>query len=217
MFLSYTTVDPHFLNVSEYQEFIEETDTVVECPAFFGDPPGTMIWTRDNVTITDDRFTLEDGRMKIQNIQENDEGVYRCSINLLGIVDSRFITVNVLERSELAPRIAEPMNPIEVVYGDPLDLQCQLEVQRNDVHYTWTVDTDYEDNHFKNTTPTLHRNAYEFLGGRYTCKAVNEYGYDKLLTHKYQNYSIGPFTRNFNEMQMRFIARLCPLSEAALS
>ena len=178
---TFVTVDPHFLNVSENQEFIEETDAVVECPAFFGDPPGNMIWTRDNALITNDRFTLEDGRMRIQNIQENDEGVYRCSINRLGIVDSRYITVNVLERSELAPRIVEPMSTIEVVYGEPLDLTCQLEVQRDDVHYTWTVDTDFEDNHFKNTTPTLHRDAYHFLGGRYTCKAENEYGYDEQV------------------------------------
>ena len=88
----------------EYQEFIEETDAVVECPAFFGDPPGTMIWTRNNnMAITDDQFTLEDGQMRIQNIQEDDEAVYRCSINFLaiGVVDSRFITANVLEWDSL--------------------------------------------------------------------------------------------------------------------
>ena len=177
----YSAADPHFLNVSEYQEFIEETDAVVECPAFFGEPPGHMIWTHDDMVITDDRFTLEDGRMRIQNIQESDEGIYKCSINRLGIVDQRYITVNVLEWSEFAPRIIEPSNPIEVMYRDPLDLTCQLEVQRDDVYYTWTVDTDYEDNHFMNTTPTLHRDPYQFLGGRYTCIAVNGYGYDEQV------------------------------------
>ena len=175
----YLAVDPYFLSVDEHQAFIEETDAVVECPAFFGEPPGHMIWTRDDMVITDDRFTLEDGRMRIQNIQESDKGIYRCSINRLGIVDQRFITVNVLERNSLAPRIIEPSNPIEVIYGDLLNLTCQLQEQRDDVHYTWTVDTDNEDNYFKNTTPTLHRAAYQFLGGRYTCKAVNDYGYDE--------------------------------------
>ena len=169
------------MTVNESQEFIEETDAVVECPAFFGEPEGYMIWTRDNMAINDDRFTLEDGRMRIQNIQENDGAIYRCSIYRLGIVASRFITVNVLERDSLAPRIVEPLNPVEVVYGDPLDLTCRLEVQRDDVEYTWIVDTDHEDNHFKNTTPTLHRDARQFLGGRYTCKAVNEYGYDEQV------------------------------------
>jgi hypothetical protein len=172
--------------VPENQEFIEETDAVVECPAFFGEPRGRMLWLRDNVVINDDdRFTTEDGRMRIQNIEENDGGVYRCAISLLGIVDSRYITVTVLERDSLAPRIVERSNPIQVMYGDPLDLTCQLEEQRDiddlDVQYTWTVDTNFEDNHFKNTTADLHRDAYEFLGGRYTCKAVNEYGYDEQV------------------------------------
>ena len=169
--------------MDENQEFIEETDAVVQCPAFFGEPPGHMIWTRDDMVqvITDGRFTLEDGRMRIQNIQESDEGIYRCSINRLGIVDQRYITVNVLERDSLALRIIEPSNPIEVMYGDPLDLTCQLEVQRDDVHYTWTVDTDYEDNLFQNTTPSLHRSPYQFLGGFYTCRAENDYGYDQQV------------------------------------
>ena len=177
----YLAVDPYFLSVDEHQGFVEEMDAVVKCPAFFGNPPGHMTWTRDNMMITDGRFILEDGRMRIQNIQESDEGIYRCSINQLGIVDSRFINVVVLERASLTPRIVEPLNPIEVMYGDPLDLTCQLQEQRDNVHYTWTVDTDYEDNHFRNTTPTLHRDVDQFLGGRYTCKAVNEYGYDEQV------------------------------------
>ena len=81
-----SAVDPHFLNVSEYQEFIEETDAVVECPAFFGDPPGTMVWTHDDVVITGgDRFIPENGRLTILNIGNGDEGVYRCAISHLGI------------------------------------------------------------------------------------------------------------------------------------
>ena len=170
------------MSVSEYQEFIEETVAVVECPAFFGDPPGQMFWSRNDSSITDNRFTLENGRMRIQNIRESDEAIYRCSINRLGIIiDSRFITVAVLERSELAPKIFEPQNPIEVRYGDPLDLTCELEVQRDNVNYTWIVDTDFEDSHNKSTIPSLYRDANHFLGGRYTCKAENEYGYDEQV------------------------------------
>ena len=169
----------------ENQEFIEETDAVVECPAFFGDPRGEMVWIRDNLVITaGEKFIPEDGRLTILNIGDGDEGVYRCSLRHLGIVDSRYITINVLEREILAPRIIEPSNPIEVVYGDPLDILCQLQEQRDDVQYTWTVNTGrYEDNHFKNATPTFHRDAYDFLGGRYTCKAENEYGYDEQVFH----------------------------------
>ena len=180
-FCYYSTVDPHFLNISEYQEFIEETDAAVECPAFFGDPTGHMIWSRDDRAITDNRFTLENGRMRIQNIQESDEAIYRCSINRLGIVDSRYITVAVLERSELAPKIVEPQNPIEVRYRGPLDLTCELEVQSHNVDYTWTVETDFENSHNKSTTNSLHRDINAFLGGWYTCKAKNEFGYDKQV------------------------------------
>ena len=207
--LLYLAVDPHFLIVDENQEFIEETDTVVECPAFFGDPPGHMIWTRGNEVVNDDRFTLEDGRMRIQNIQESDEGIYRCSISLLDIVDSRFITVAVLERDSLAPRIVEPSNPIGVMYGDPLDLMCQLEVQRDDVQYTWTVDTGYEDNLFQNTTPSLHRNPYQFPGGFYTCRAENDYGYDqqvfyvRILGNKFQVNNLIAKSGNFYVIKLR--------------
>ena len=114
----------------------------MECPAFFGDPQG-VICTHDNAT--DDRLTLS-----IQNIQQNDSAIYRCSI-IIRLHESQFITVNILKWDSLAPRIVEPSNSIiQVIY-----------------------------NHYKNTTPTLHRDAHQFLGGRYTCKAENEYGYDK--------------------------------------
>jgi hypothetical protein len=167
--------------VPKNQEFIEETDAVVECPAFFGVPPGNMIWTRDNLVINvDDRFISEDGRLTILNIQENDEGVYRCSIHLLGIVDSEYITVDVLERNSLAPRIVEPLYPIEVVYSDSLNLHCQLE-EPMDVYYTWTVDTSSELRFLTNTTPSFHRDVDKFVGGRYTCRVENNYGYDEQI------------------------------------
>ena len=139
-----SAVDPPFLNTSEYQQFFEETDAVVECPAFFGDPQG-VICTRDNVT--DDRFTPN-----IQNIQQNDSAIYRCSI-IIRLHESQFITINILKWDSLAPRIVEPSDSIiQVIY-----------------------------NHHKNTTPTLHRDAHQSLGGRYTCKAENEYGYDEQV------------------------------------
>jgi hypothetical protein len=114
----------------------EGADAVVECPAFFGDPRGTMIWIPDNVVVTDNRFTPEDAQMRIQR---NDGGIYRCLIHQCVLVDSRLITVAVLERDSLAQRIVEPSNPIQVMYGDPLDLTCQLEEQKDDMQYTWIV------------------------------------------------------------------------------
>ena len=141
-----------------------------------------MVWTRDTVLITgSDRFIPEDGRLTILNIQQNDEGVYRCSIRLLGIVDSKLITVNVLERNSLSPRIVEPMNPIEVFYRDSLDLHCLLEAPMGEVHYTWTVDTLSELRLLTNTTPNFHRDAGKFVGGRYTCRVEDNYGYDEKV------------------------------------
>ena len=174
----------------------------MECPAFFGDPPGTMIWTRNNMSITDDRFIPEDGCLTILNIRKGDDAIYRCSINLLGIVDSRLITVNVLERSEKAPRIVEPMNPIEVMYRDSLDLYCQLEAPEN-VYYTWTVDTLSELRlRLTNTTPSFHRAAGKFVGGRYTCRVENNHGYDEQVffvrllgkDHEGNNVHVPPVT-----------------------
>ena len=167
--------------MSEYQDFLEGTDAVVECPAFFGDPPGHMVWTRDNAQILNERFIPEDGRLTILNIQNGDNAIYRCSIARLGIVDSRLITVAVLERSELAPRIVEPRNPIEVMYRDSLDLHCQVEIPKDNFYYTWTVDTLSELSLLTNTTPSFHRNSGKFVGGRYTCRVENDFGYDEQV------------------------------------
>ena len=174
------------MNVKSPQEFIEGTDAVVECPAYFGDPPGRMEWLHyHSIPITDDRYTLENGRMKIQNIQKDDEGVYRCIVRGMGNFYSKFITVVVLEWDELAPRIVEPNDTIEVAFGEPLDLLCQLKSLSSYgvVRYTWTVNTTLEQNHFHNTTPSFHTNAYQFRGGRYICRAENEYGYDEKVFH----------------------------------
>ena len=198
-----TAVDPYFLDVPENQEFIEETDAVVECPAFFGDPPGNMVWTcnNTNVGITDERFIPEDGRLTILNIRGDDDAIYGCNLFQvnIGIVASRFITVAVLERDSLAPRIVEPMNPIEILYTDSesLDLHCQLAIEEpRDVVYTWTVDTLSEFTILTNTTPGFHRDAGKFVGGRYTCRVENNYGYDEqifFVTILGKSFAIRPY------------------------
>jgi hypothetical protein len=178
-----SAVEPHFLDVPGNQEFIEETDAVVECPAFFGDPPGNMTWTRNNTNVgtTDERFIPEDDHLTILNIRADDDVLYECLLGRHGIIDSRFVTVAVLERSSLAPRIVEPSNPIEVVYWDSLDLHCRLVVPRDDVYYTWTVDTSSEFRLLTNMTPMFHQDIDKFVGGRYTCRVENNYGYDEQI------------------------------------
>ena len=160
--------------MSERQEFIEGTDAVVECPAFLGAPPGSMIWSRDNMAINDDRFILEDGRLTIQDIRAGDGDVYQCSINRHGIRGTKSITVVVRERNEVVPNIVEPMGPIEVMYGAPLDLTCQLEEPRDNVRYPAVRNN--EDDHSTTTlsgsgtvsTLTIH-GVGRGDAGQYTC------------------------------------------------
>ena len=167
--------------MSEHQVLTEGTDAVVECPAFLGDPPGEMFWFRNNQFINDDRFIGEDGHLTIQNVRPEDADTYRCSLYRNGVHGFRDITVTVQAQDVLAPDIVEHQNPIQVVYGEPLDLICELEEAKNDVQYSWTIDTDFEQNHLVNTTQQLYKDPYEFLSGRYTCRAENQYGYDEEL------------------------------------
>ena len=43
------------------------------------------------------------------------------------------------------------------------------------------VDTSNEFGLFTNATPSFHRDADKFIGGRYTCRVENNYGYDEQI------------------------------------
>lgn len=175
------TAEPGFLTVQTHQRFVEGTDVVVECPAIFGNPPASMYWSRDNRPIQNStRFSAENGRLRIQNIHMEDmRDNYVCDLQLNdGNAYSKTIKVEVVPRNELAPRINDVNRRTEVAYGDPLDLPCILEEQKDDVTFSWTINTEFEHDHQVNTRANLHRQAHEFLGGIYTCRAENEYGFD---------------------------------------
>ena len=142
-----------------------------------------MLWFHDNLAIHDagNRFIQSPEQLTIQNATVNDSGSYLCVLYQNGIVDTTNITVVVHERSSLGPRIVDLENPIKVTYGQPLDLMCRLVKQKENVHYTWTVDTTHERDYLVNTTPRLYREPNDFVGGRYLCKAENQYGYDEQL------------------------------------
>lgn len=164
-----------------HQRFIEGTDAVVECPAFYGTPPASMHWTRNNQLIANGtRFSAEYGRLRIQNIRMEDSGDdYKCHLlppRTSALAET--IKVEVVARNELAPRINDTNRRMEVAYGQPLDLPCLLDEPKDDVTYSWTINTEFEHDHKVNTRANLHKEAHEFLGGIYTCKAENEYGYD---------------------------------------
>lgn len=182
-------VEPAFLSVEEHQEFAAGTDAVVKCPANFGSsPPAEMRWTRNDestlnkdrsVTLISDRFVPESGVLRIQNIRVEDSGSYTCLLYRNGIIGRKTIRVEVLPQSEFAPKINDTIRKYEVMYEHPLTLPCKLVKSLENVTYSWTIDTEYEQDILKNTHAELHRDARKFVSGRYTCRAENKYGYDE--------------------------------------
>ena len=182
----------YFNSYIDYQVLTEGTDAVVECPAFLGYPSQVfqIYWLRNGqwINYNDSRFIEEDGQLTILDVRPEDAGTYECLLPCphCELPEYRSITVSVAKKpnssaSLVAPVIVEPENPILVEYGKPLDLTCELVDTKNDVQYSWTIDTDFKQNHLANTTQQLHKDPYKFLGGRYTCRAENQYGYDEEL------------------------------------
>lgn len=165
--------------------FTEGTDAVVQCPAFFGNnSQASMSWFQNDVTINcNSAFYPENGRLTIRNIRKEANGTqYQCTIMDRNgrVLGPKTITVEVLPQSEFAPRIDDSKRNIEVVLGQPLNLSCRLKQQREDaaVTYSWTIDTEFEHDVLINTSANLQIEAYRFLGGIYTCRVENEFGYD---------------------------------------
>ena len=175
---------PFFRDVEEVQVFAENTDAVVRCPAYFGNPPtARMNWLDSRAfPIRDDaRFTPKNEQLTISNIRSTDNGsTYECEIirNNPYLYDTRTIRVEVRPQSEYIPRIVDLRRRITVSYDQPLNLPCELEEPRDNVQYSWTIHTDFEHDHLVNHGPAFHRDRGQFLGGIYTCRAENQFGYD---------------------------------------
>ena len=65
-----------------------------------------------------------------------------------------------------------------MVYGGALDLPCLLDEPKDNVVYSWTINTEFEHDHIVDTHASLHRDSGKFLGGVYTCRAENKFGVD---------------------------------------
>ena len=182
-------VEPAFLSVEQNQKFAAGTDAVVKCPANFGsNPPAEMRWTRNDestlsrdlsVTSISDQFVPDNGVLRIQNVRVEDSGNYKCLLIRNGIVGEKTIQVEVLPQSEFAPKINDMVRKFEVVYDTNLTLPCKLVKSQENVTYSWTIDTEFEQDILKNTRAVLRRDARKFASGRYTCRAENKYGYDE--------------------------------------
>jgi hypothetical protein len=187
-FIRFAAEDPFFRDVQEVQVFAENTDAVVKCPAYFGSSPGTtMKWVvvnesgSETAIQNDTNFTPENERLTIHNIRLGESGVtYRCYlINYgVGVFLDKTIRVEVRPHSEYIPKIVDLRRRITVSYNQALDLPCQLEEPLDDVQYSWTVHTDFEHDHLVNHTANFQRGRGLFLGGIYTCRAENQFGYD---------------------------------------
>ena len=184
----YFAVNPFFRDVPELQVFAENTNAVVTCPAYFGNPPaGTfMRWIKVNEdgSETDARvisgLTPENERLTIHNIRLEENGTtYKCELVKIPTPTlTKTITVEVRPQSEYTPKIVDLRRRITVSYDQAMDLPCQLQEARENVQYSWTIHTDFEHDHLVNSDATLRRERGQFLGGIYTCRAENQFGYD---------------------------------------
>ena len=184
----YFAVNPFFKDVPELQVFAENTNAVVTCPAYFGNPPAdtSMRWIKVNEdgSETDARaisgLTPENERLTIHNIRLEENGTtYKCQlVKIPTLTLTKTITVEVRPQSEYIPKIVDLRRRITVSYDQALDLPCQLQEVRENVQYSWTIHTDFEHDHLVNSDATLRRERGQFLGGIYTCRAKNQFGFD---------------------------------------
>lgn len=126
-------------------------------------------------------FTPENERLIIHNILQGESGsTYQCELNNLVpyVYDTRDIQVEVRPQSEYVPKIVDVRRRITVSYDQALDLPCQLQEPREGVQYSWTIHTEFEHDHLVNYGANLQRERGQFLGGIYTCRAENQFGYD---------------------------------------
>ena len=182
--LTYAGIEPTFLDVPLVQQVAEGTDAVIICPFSPMNNLDNIFtdWTHTNYRpFSDSRFMpSRNGELRIQDVRMEDaEITYRCTLVVGNTApDDRDITIEVLPRSVFAPSIDDTNRRIEVVYGEPLDLPCPLEQPKENVAYSWTINTEFEHDHIIDTHATLHRDSSKFMGGVYTCRAENEFGYD---------------------------------------
>ena len=127
------------------------------------------------------KFTAENERLTIHDIRQGENGsTYRCVLfdQIPYVYETRDIQVKVCRQCECIPKIVDEGRRITVSYDQALDLLCQLQEPREGVQYSWTINTEFEQDHLVNYSANLQRERGQFFGGIYTCRAENQFGYD---------------------------------------
>ena len=170
--------------------FAENTEAVVKCPVYFGSSPDASIYwyiINENGTQTqiqngnDTKLKPENEQLTINDIRQEENGsTYRCVLYNRSpyVYERRDILVKVCRQHECVPKIVNERRSITVSYDQALDLPCQLEEPSECVQYSWTIHTEFEHDHLVNHGANLQRERGQFLGGIYTCRAENQFGYD---------------------------------------
>ena len=135
---------PSFANVNRNQTFNRGETAHVLCDADPGDPPVPMIWLRNGNRIISSqqlRVDNEGQALIIENIGNEDAGVYQCAFNDVHTSITINIQVNVVNCPQNQPQIFPPGLPhnVSISYGDRLHLNCRNEQANSSFTYVWIV------------------------------------------------------------------------------
>ena len=142
MISSLSTDLPSFANVNHNQTFYRRETARVLCDANPGDPPVPIIWLRNGIRIISSRVDNEGQALIIDNIDDEDEGVYQCVFNDVhtGRISTN-IQVNVVDRPQNEVNIFPPGLPryISISYGNRLRLNCRIEQTDPSLTFVWII------------------------------------------------------------------------------